>query len=113
MRVSRLVSLLIALLCAGCSAVSRTAGWQNGGTLNVGAAIEPNSLNPILSSESIENDLDRLIFNGLTTIDDRNVVRPDLATVVPTRQNGGISADGKTITYHLRKNVRWHDGVPF
>jgi peptide/nickel transport system substrate-binding protein len=40
-------------------------------------------------------------------------LQPDLATIVPTKNNGGISADGKTITYHLRRDVRWQDGVPF
>jgi len=32
---------------------------------------------------------------------------------VPTAANGGISRDGRTVTYHLRRNVRWHDGAPF
>jgi peptide/nickel transport system substrate-binding protein len=82
-------------------------------TLNVGTAIEPNSFNPVLVTESIENDLDRLVFNGLTSEDENNTVRPDLATVVPSLQNGGISRDGKTITYHLRKGVFWQDGAPF
>ncbi len=44
---------------------------------------------------------------------DKNELVPDLATQVPTQANGGISADGKTITYHLRSNVVWHDGAPF
>ena len=38
---------------------------------------------------------------------------PNLAAVVPTQPNGGIGRDGTTITYHLRKDVRWQDGVPF
>ena len=38
---------------------------------------------------------------------------PELATQVPSRENGGISPDGKTITYHLRHDARWSDGVPF
>jgi len=37
---------------------------------------------------------------------------PSLAAEVPTLENGGISKDGLTITYHLRKNVKWTDGVP-
>ena len=37
---------------------------------------------------------------------------PDLATVVPTQANGGISADGLTWTYHLHDGVTWSDGVP-
>jgi peptide/nickel transport system substrate-binding protein len=32
---------------------------------------------------------------------------------VPTRYNGGISADGLRITYRLRRGVLWHDGAPF
>jgi peptide/nickel transport system substrate-binding protein len=38
---------------------------------------------------------------------------PELATEVPTQQNGGVSKDGLTITYHLRKGVKWSDGAPF
>ncbi len=34
-----------------------------------------------------------------------------LVSPVPSQQNGGISRDGLTITYHLRPNVRWSDGV--
>ena len=37
---------------------------------------------------------------------------PDAAAAVPTRANGGISADGKTITYRLRKNAVFSDGAP-
>ncbi|MBV8373127.1 MAG: ABC transporter substrate-binding protein, partial [Candidatus Eremiobacteraeota bacterium] len=38
---------------------------------------------------------------------------PILVTRVPSRQNGDISADGREITYHLRRGVRFADGVAF
>src|SRR5580704_8554260 len=41
----------------------------------------------------------------------RNPV-PILATNVPSQANGGISADGLTIRYHLRADAKWSDGVP-
>ncbi|MDE2572597.1 MAG: peptide ABC transporter substrate-binding protein, partial [bacterium] len=36
-----------------------------------------------------------------------------LATVVPSVENGGISKDGLTYTFHLRPRVEWSDGQPF
>ena len=45
--------------------------------------------------------------------DEHNNPYPELATQVPTQINGGVSKDGLTITYHLRRGVRWSDGAPF
>ena len=45
--------------------------------------------------------------------DEHNQLYPELATAVPSRANGGVSSDGRTITYHLRKGVMWSDGAPF
>ena len=45
--------------------------------------------------------------------DEHNQPYPELAIEVPTRSNGGVSDDGLTITYHLRKGVKWSDGAPF
>ena len=38
---------------------------------------------------------------------------PNWRAPSPRLQNGGISRDGLTVTYHLRHGVRWHDGQPF
>jgi peptide/nickel transport system substrate-binding protein len=86
--------------------------WTQPDTLRVGAYEEPDSLNPAVTSMSFAGDTFQLLFDGLIRYDDRGRPIPDLATVVPTQQNGGISRDGTTITYHLAPNARWHDGVP-
>jgi len=80
--------------------------------LRIGMTQQPNTLNPLLQTQFSENYIDEALFSSLTVLDDRGNVRPDLAERVPTRANGGISRDGRTITYHLRSNVKWHDGVP-
>jgi peptide/nickel transport system substrate-binding protein len=80
--------------------------------LHLGLIQQPNSLDPLHATEFYENYLSEAIFSGLTVIDDRGQASADLAEMVPTRANGGISADGTTIVYHLRAGVRWQDGAP-
>jgi len=87
--------------------------WTIPNTLRIADPTEPQSLNPLLQSSQPETDLNRLSFDVLISADERGEPTPMLAADVPTTTNGGISADGLTITYHLRKNVKWHDGKPF
>ncbi len=44
--------------------------------------------------------------------DDQLTPVPRLVTEVPTVENGDVSADGKVITLHLRKDIQWSDGEP-
>jgi peptide/nickel transport system substrate-binding protein len=37
---------------------------------------------------------------------------PDLAVEVPTRENGGVSADGLTYLFHLKPGIRWDSDPP-
>jgi ABC-type transport system substrate-binding protein len=64
-------------------------------------------LNPILPGSNIEMSANRLIFSGLTQYNSDRKLVPDLAT------KWEISSDGKVYTFHLRKGVKWQDGVPF
>jgi peptide/nickel transport system substrate-binding protein len=57
--------------------------------------------------------LSALTAAWLTRTGQHNEPVPELATIVPSKANGGISSDGKTITWHLRKGVVWSDGAPF
>jgi peptide/nickel transport system substrate-binding protein len=70
-------------------------------------------LNPHFAQQAVTSYLDRLTMAYLVRFDAANRPIPELATEVPTRKNGGISADGKTITYHLRHDAKWSDGAPF
>ena len=104
---------------AACTKIStRTAGgtsnpWTIPGTLRIGVRQEPDNLNPVLSGQSIGLDIGMFWAGLLLDYDDQGHYVPDLALAKPTLANGGISPDGRTITYHLRKGVTWQDGAPF
>lgn len=72
---------------------------------------DPSSLNTILNT-AYGWQLGPLTQGYLFTVDDRGRLVPDAARELPTRKNGGISADGTTITYRIRTG-RWSDGAPF
>ncbi|HLN47375.1 MAG TPA: ABC transporter substrate-binding protein, partial [Magnetospirillaceae bacterium] len=82
-------------------------------SLTFNVSEDPHSLNPILARSDDERQLAHLSFDMLLDVDTRGSATPALALVVPTVANGGVSADGRRITYHLRRDVRWQDGAPF
>lgn len=102
-----------ALLVAAVVACSPTQPRPATATLRVVSSQFPRTLNPILATETLEAALARLVSDLLVGVDARGEFFPELASVVPTTANGGVSRDGRTVTYHLRSGVRWHDGVPF
>ncbi len=103
--------LLAALCCAACASAG---GRRTSGATLVfsGLAGEPDSLNPLVSNESDELNFSHLYMSYLIENDARGKAIPEIAVQVPTLANGGISNDQRTITYHLRHEVRWQDGLP-
>jgi peptide/nickel transport system substrate-binding protein len=86
--------------------------WTQPDTVRIGMWEEPHTLNPVISTMTFEDDVYQLEYDGLIRYDDHGHAIPDLAREIPTLANGGISRDGRTFTYHLMPNARWHDGAP-
>lgn len=102
-------ALLAALLTvAGCAPAPRATGTA----LTIGQQQEPMSLNPALENGTSSMEWGLLLFNYLVKFDDRGRLVGNVATAVPSLGNGGISRDGLTVTYHLRRGIRFADGTP-
>lgn len=82
------------------------------GTATITFTQEPDSLNPIYTSMWFSGITGELWLRGMWTFDDNNTPVLALASEVPSLDNGGLSADGKTIIYKLRDDVTWSDGTP-
>ncbi len=84
-----------------------------GGTLRViywQAAVH---LNPHYAGGTKDQDASRIFYEPLAGWDSEGNLIPCLAAEIPTRANGGLTADGKSVTWKLKKGVTWHDGKPF
>lgn len=90
------------------AAVSSEDGTPEYGDMYVASSIgDATYLNPILATDSASGDINGLIYNGLVKYD------KDLKLVGDLAESWTISPDGLAITFLLRKNVLWHDGMPF
>ncbi|MBI4312692.1 MAG: peptide ABC transporter substrate-binding protein [Chloroflexi bacterium] len=73
---------------------------------------EPATLDPNRSAFSTEITVVKQLFNGLLGFNQDLTVKAVAAEEVPSVANGGISADGKTYAFKLRKDAVWSDGQP-
>jgi len=99
----------VLLLCAGLLLTEQVLAQSPhaGGTLNLIVNPEPPSINLGASKLGPSSFVGSKLYEGLISL------APDLTPIPRLAQSWDISPDGKTYTFHLRPNVRWHDGAPF
>ena len=125
------VAILAAGSLAACSSSSSTSspGTSSTGTTSAGAPVyggtlrwvasgDVDHLDPMSAYYTATGILERAYTRQLITYPSSNTYQtaitivPDIATVVPTMGNGGISSDGLTYTFHLRSGVMWNTSPP-
>lgn len=73
----------------------------------------PTLINPHFAVGSKDQEGSRIFYEPLAAWDvDGNLV-PILAAELPSLENGAVTRDGKSVTWKLRRDVKWHDGHPF
>jgi len=93
----------VALMMSSFAAKAQEAG----GTLAFLVQPEPPTLASYVSTSGPIGLVMPKVYEGLFDYDNDGKMVPMLA------ESYEMSADGKTVTFKLRKNVRWHDGKPF
>jgi peptide/nickel transport system substrate-binding protein len=73
----------------------------------------PTLLNPHFAVGTKDQDATRIFYEPLAGWDPDGELFPVLAAEIPSRENGGIAADGLSVTWKLKRGVQWHDGKPF
>lgn len=118
----RLAALAVCAALAACSSgnsggtrsgTGERNSWTRPHVLRYATAADINGLNPWFTQQISTLMMAQLTMAWLIRFDEHNNPYPELATQIPTQKNGGVSKDGLTITYHLRKGVKWSDGAPF
>lgn len=101
--------LLLALLsaCSGGESGDR-AGDGAPTTLVFGVTNQPDHLDPLVSNSAFASELEHLMFLRLSEFGPP----PELELVPQLAESWDISEDGREVIYHLRRDIRWHDGVP-
>lgn len=112
MKARRFFILTLFLLALPACGRPGATGWGTPHELRIGLVNDPSSLNPLFVTSQNSVDMGQLYTETLVGLSSDNTLIPLLAERIPTRANGDVSPDGLTITYRLRRNARFADGVP-
>ncbi len=103
----RVLLLLTAIVLCLALPAAAAEPRPDGGSIVIGTIGDATSMIPMLTSDSASREMSGYCYNGLIKYDkDLNIVG-DLA------KSWEVSNHGLTITFHLRKGVKFHDGKPY
>jgi len=73
----------------------------------------PTLLNPHIALGTKDQEACRLFYEPLAGWDQDGNLVPILAAEIPSKENDGLTEDGLSVVWKLKRGVKWHDGAPF
>ena len=106
--------LISVALLLGIAAVSAPAAVKNPDTFTDLTISDADSMDPAWAYDTASDLIILNVYEPLVMFDKTSTEKlvPILATQVPSKANGLISADGRTYVFPIRKGVKFHDGTP-
>jgi peptide/nickel transport system substrate-binding protein len=106
------------LIQAGVAAAQPSFAYKpakrgGGGNLRMLEWQGPTLLNPHFATGIKDFFGSRIFYEPLAQWDADGNLEPVLAAGIPSRENGGLAADGRSVVWKLKPGVTWHDGQPF
>jgi peptide/nickel transport system substrate-binding protein len=112
------LAAVVVLVLSGCGAAGNSnsavqasggeqAGQAEGGNLTYALATSPDTLDPHRSGLAVTVRAIRTIYDNLVVQLPDGSIKPWLA------KEWSVSEDGKSYTFKLREDVKFHDGTPF
>ena len=102
--VALVCSLLVFYLPSGCQLAPEAPTSTAEGKVLYLYSIDPLTLDPAVSGEATSHEYIMQLFSGLVRLDDNLEPAPDIA------QRWQVSDNGRSYTFHLRRDVRFHNG---
>jgi peptide/nickel transport system substrate-binding protein len=127
MSAALLIGLVVVIIAGGVlGSMSLLAHFGVIGTRSGSPALQPvrggtwtdiignaGSFIPNPSNDYASGIVDQALYLPLFYGDAQGVVHPGATTRVPSLQNGDVSPDAKTWTFHLKPHLVWSDGQPY
>jgi peptide/nickel transport system substrate-binding protein len=104
------VALAVLILCLSIGVPAVSAAEK---VVTLGIYQEPETLNSHIGVQTVITYVHKPFAEYLIDVNDKGEYVPVLVEEVPSVENGGVSEDGLTITYKLKKGTKWSDGQPF
>ncbi|UTY40000.1 peptide ABC transporter substrate-binding protein [Allocoprobacillus halotolerans] len=104
-------SLVCLAMLVGCGGGGNSESGSGTKAVTVNLGTEPPEMLSFMTTDSTSGNVLRHTMETLITLDGNDEPIPGVAKEVPTKENGGISEDGLTITFNLNPEAKWQDGT--
>lgn len=114
MKSNKFISLLLigmlalSVIAAGCSKTEQAGGAKKPNELVVGQAANPTTMDPQDTQDTLAYSIQRTMYEGLIGFDKDMKMIPVLAESLPE-----LAKDAKSVTFKLRKGIKFQDGADF